>query len=163
MKSCFKCKMQKPFSEFHKCTRDGYQSACKSCKRTLKVTSDAKYYIKNKNELNKKSCQYYKENREKLRPKMNAYSRRYMKQNRKACNAGLCKYRARKLQAMPPWADEEAIKRVYLNCPKGMEVDHILPLRGINVCGLHVEYNLQYLTPSENKAKGNKVLLEKVS
>lgn len=66
--------------------------------------------------------------------------------------------RAKKLQATPPWADQEKISKVYQNCPPGMEVDHIIPLQGKTVCGLHVDYNLQYLTESENCKKSNKLL-----
>jgi 5-methylcytosine-specific restriction endonuclease McrA len=43
----------------------------------------------------------------------------------------------------------------YENCPKGMHVDHIIPLcRG----GLHHFSNLQYLTPMQNLKKGTKIL-----
>jgi len=59
--------------------------------------------------------------------------------------------------ATPAWADTNAIEHIYQECPKGMTVDHIVPLLGTNVCGLHVEYNLQYLTPEENSKKGNRL------
>lgn len=64
------------------------------------------------------------------------------------------KRRAALLQRTPPWADLEEIRRFYFACPSGMEVDHVVPLQGANVCGLHVQNNLQYLTKSENSRKG---------
>ena len=63
---------------------------------------------------------------------------------------------AKRRAAMPKWADRQAIQAIYDNCPPGYEVDHIIPINGRNVCGLHVPWNLQYLTPTENKAKGNR-------
>jgi len=56
---------------------------------------------------------------------------------------------------IPPWADIEKIKEIYKNCPDGMHVDHIIPICGEIVSGLHVEYNLQYLTAKENLEKNN--------
>jgi 5-methylcytosine-specific restriction endonuclease McrA len=65
---------------------------------------------------------------------------------------------ARKLRAIPLWANIEKIKEIYRNRKKGYHVDHIVPLKGVNVCGLHVENNLQYLTAQENISKGNKLI-----
>jgi hypothetical protein len=56
----------------------------------------------------------------------------------------------------PLWADLDKIKDIYLNRPEGYHVDHIIPLNGVNVSGLHVENNLQYLTEADNLSKGNK-------
>jgi len=60
------------------------------------------------------------------------------------------------IKATPKWANIEKIKFIYMNCPKGMHVDHIIPINNRLVCGLHVETNLQYLTAFENLSKGNK-------
>lgn len=66
------------------------------------------------------------------------------------------KRRAAKLDRTPKNADINAIKEFYKNCPEGYHVDHIIPLQGKNVSGLHIISNLQYLTPEENTRKGNK-------
>jgi hypothetical protein len=71
-------------------------------------------------------------------------------------NSLQAKRRASKLQRTVPWADLKAIKEFYANCPKGYAVDHIIPLQGTTVSGLHVLNNLQYLTPTQNSRKGNK-------
>ena len=75
---------------------------------------------------------------------------------RTSVNAISNKRRASKLQRTVGWSDYKAIKEFYKNCPIGYSVDHIVPLQGINVSGLHVLNNLQYLTQSENSSKGNK-------
>lgn len=71
--------------------------------------------------------------------------------------AYVARYRAAKLQRTPKFTDPEEITKVYNNCPKGMDVDHIVPLQGETVSGLHVSWNLQYLTPTQNKSKGNRL------
>jgi len=59
----------------------------------------------------------------------------------------------------PSWADILGIHVFYANCPKGMHVDHIVPLRGTNVSGLHTLENLQYLSAKDNLAKSNSYII----
>lgn len=73
--------------------------------------------------------------------------------------------RACRIQRTPSWADRDAIRAIYAECQRISEatgilhhVDHIIPLKGKNVCGLHVETNLQILTASENSRKNNKLM-----
>lgn len=57
--------------------------------------------------------------------------------------------------AKPVWTDDEAIRAIYGSCPFGHHVDHIVPLKGDGVCGLHVHYNLQIIPAVDNLRKGN--------
>ena len=78
----------------------------------------------------------------------------------KAVNrAKVAKYKAAKLQRIPVWITKDELKMMrlfYVKCPEGFDVDHIVPLQGRNVSGLHVLSNLQYLTKEENGRKANK-------
>lgn len=64
--------------------------------------------------------------------------------------------RAIKKQACPAWIDHEALTEIYLRCPDGYVVDHIIALKDRTACGLHAPWNLQYLRPRQNEAKGNR-------
>ncbi len=67
------------------------------------------------------------------------------------------KIRCQKLNRMPLWANEEAINEVFRTCSgDDFHIDHIIPLQGELVSGLHVENNLQKLTVKENCQKSNK-------
>jgi hypothetical protein len=68
------------------------------------------------------------------------------------------KIRAEKLNRFPRWADESKIEEIFRDAPDGVEIDHIVPMQGALVSGLHVENNLQYLTTKENCQKSNKFL-----
>ncbi len=69
---------------------------------------------------------------------------------------------AQKLHACPVWADLEAISKIYRKAAmlraqgEDVHVDHIVPLKGKDVCGLHVAYNLQIIGAAENMEKHNK-------
>lgn len=78
--------------------------------------------------------------------------------------------RCAKLRATPPWCDLAAIADIYRLARKlteetGIEhdVDHIIPLRGKNVCGLHIPINLQILTSTENRKKFNRLVYDTAS
>lgn len=63
-------------------------------------------------------------------------------------------------KAIVPWSQKDKISEFYKNCPHGFHVDHIIPLQGKNVSGLHVLENLQYLPEIENLSKSNKFIIE---
>lgn len=70
--------------------------------------------------------------------------------------AGMKRY-AVKMGAFPKWADTKALNAFIDDCPEGFHVDHIIPLQGATVCGLHCVENLQYLPPIENSVKSNRL------
>ena len=80
----------------------------------------------------------------------------WKKANWPAYKAYLATCKARVKQATPAWADLAAIRAFYRNCPPGFHVDHIVPLNGKTISGLHVLPNLQYLPATENLRKGNR-------
>lgn len=84
------------------------------------------------------------------------YTRHYYRQNLKVERARRNMRRSRMKLATPVWADRKAIHAFYTACPAGHEVDHVLPLKGRRVSGLHVLENLQYLAIQANRRKLNR-------
>lgn len=93
---------------------------------------------------------------EKEREQAKLRSREWRKQNPGHRNYLKAMYKASIKQRIPQWADKEKILEVYKNCPSGYHVDHIIPLRGKIVSGLHIPENLQYLPAVENMRKNNR-------
>jgi 5-methylcytosine-specific restriction endonuclease McrA len=91
---------------------------------------------------------------------------KWQKANPGKVNATNAKRRAAKLNATPYWLTKEQLLEIqsYYDTAKELqwlseeplEVDHIVPLQGENVSGLHVPWNLQILPESLNCSKGNK-------
>ena len=86
--------------------------------------------------------------------------------NRGKKNYLLSKRHAAKLDRTPTWLTEEHewfMEEIYSLAAlrtkmTGVDwhVDHIVPLQGITVSGLHVPWNLQVITATENMSKGNR-------
>lgn len=110
----------------------------------------------------KETTEYYKDNRSYDGCRSvciecdQAYKDMHRRANLGQYAATASKYRANKHLALVPWADTDEIKAIYDNCPEGKEVDHIIPIQGTIVCGLHCKHNLQYLPVSDNRSKSNK-------
>lgn len=90
------------------------------------------------------------------KPKLRKYMQEWQRSNRGKVSHYASKRRAALLERTPPWADLDAIAAFYEACPEGYHVDHIIPLQGKCVSGLHVLNNLQYLTKARNHSKNNK-------
>lgn len=107
---------------------------------------------------NARNQRYAEANREKLAAK----NAEWAAANRNKVNATAARRRASKLRAIPAWADHAKINAAYDLCAeyraKGINchVDHIVPLQGKNVCGLHVHYNFQILDAKANQSKSNR-------
>jgi hypothetical protein len=123
------------------------------------------YYQKNKEKLKENRRKYHLNNRDKEKEyklknkdKIKEANRLYRLNNPHIKNTANAIRRASKLNATPKFANVKKIKEIYKNCPKGFHVDHIIPLKNKLVCGLHVEWNLQYLPAKENLSKSNKLM-----
>ncbi|MFZ2190107.1 MAG: hypothetical protein WAV48_04965 [Candidatus Magasanikiibacteriota bacterium] len=166
MRTCKKCGEIKPLDLFkpNKNCSLGYEHTCLVCFRLRQRNWEEENQERHKeNQLRwqAQNLERYKQKKdewiERNRETVNQRSREYAKANPDRKNSLTAKRRAALLQAIPSWANLEQIKEVYTQAKKtGMVVDHIIPLRGKLVCGLHVETNLQLLTSQDNCIKNNK-------
>ena len=79
------------------------------------------------------------------------------------CHTHSYRYWRRIWDAQPSWADTDAIKAIYREAARlraqgfDVEVDHIYPLRGDLVSGLHIPANMRIIPRRENSRRGNRV------
>lgn len=135
------------------------------------------YRVKNKEKLKEYSKKYCKENSEARKSyskqwrkdnleRAREYDKQYALNNRAKLSAKESRRNAKKVKATPKWLTKEhltEIDQMFQDCrdvewlsDSKLEVDHIIPLRGKNVCGLHVPWNLQVLPKVYNTIKNNK-------
>lgn len=159
-KYCKTCTSAKPLSNFgtdiH--TTNGLNRVCKNC---VNHTSNA-WKKQNREIVNKAQKTYYYANIDIMREK----SLEYQRTHKALVNAASAKKRATKLSATPRWLTDQqrkdikhfyyASKQLELDTGTKYHVDHIIPLQGKTVCGLHVPWNLQVLPAIDNIRKSNK-------
>lgn len=171
MKTCKTCGLLLSNSEFYKNShmKDGRLNDCKMCCK-LKTSpaalrkASAKYKKNNPDKIKDYQKNYSALNREKIADRMH----HWRKTNIASRNAYKASKRALKRNATPSWLtadDRNQIKEIYIKARQLTEetgtsyvVDHIIPLVGNMVCGLHVPSNLQVVTRLENAVKYNKLV-----
>jgi hypothetical protein len=125
----------------------------------------AELYAKHREKDLERSKLAYQANAEDRKAKQRLWS----KTNRGTANALAKRYKLKKVNATPKWLSESQLLNIkckyqlaaMLNV-HGVEawhVDHIVPIRGKDVCGLHVPWNLRVIPAKENMTKGNKLWL----
>lgn len=184
-KTCCKLKCGLDFS-INAHTKDGLSYDCKVCinitkrdyysKNTEKEINRVvgyhnrnkdkvlEYRSKNQDKINARSKAHYKKNKDRYRKK----HKEWKENNIDKVRSYDAKRRAAKLQRIPAWTDQEITGQVYADCEEinlaaatagcteKFVVDHIIPLLGTNVSGLHISSNLQIITAKENGEKHNK-------
>lgn len=112
------------------------------------------------------NTQAYKEKVAIRRSVINETSKKYRTNNKGKINALTAMRYAAKKQRTPKWLSEEDKLRIRCfyqlaamrnRCDdKKWDVDHIVPLLGDVVCGLHVPWNLRVIPKIDNIKKGNR-------
>ena len=173
MRTCKTCLLHKELSEFKKHTH-GHRHICKKCQYLAEMTNPKAYA----NRINRMQ-RYRMSEQGKTTQKTYSQSELGKKSRRKAIKkyektfvgyinkyTTTAKRRAARIQRTPAWLtdiDHERIKNEYklaalLSKIEGTKwtVDHIIPLQGKFVSGLHVPSNLKAMRFIENCSKGNK-------
>jgi hypothetical protein len=184
MKTCSRCKETKSFESFSFCkaNKDGYQGWCQPCinearrkppespevieqkkaeQRRIKLEKKRFYYLANKEKHAANMAENYQKNKTEVKQRVAEWK----KQNVAKVNANCMKRHAQKLNATPSWLTEDdhwLIEEAYDLAKLRTKmfgfvwhVDHVIPLRGKTVCGLHVPINLQVIPATENCSKRN--------
>lgn len=144
MKSCKKCLLLKEVTEFYKqVNQGGYRPYCKPCYNEIttehtklnpnRYANEKRYWAKNPDKLKMKWANHQ------IKRKYNQRFSLTLEQKQEV-----------------KWFYDTAKELSWLSNEK-LEVDHIIPLKGKNVSGLHAPWNLQILSKNLNAKKSNRV------
>ena len=157
---CSKCKEDKSTDSFNKnpAFSRGYQYQCKICMYEGKKL----WNTKNPEIKRARDKRFRDSHREHLRVK----EREYERANPAKMAAKVARRKLAKMKRTPPWLTKEHFDQIQIFYDSAarltkefgvkMNVDHIVPLQGENISGLHVPWNLQVISASENSSKSNK-------
>lgn len=175
MKKCAECDETKPYSEFHRNKRrdDGFHEYCKQCRsnqyyrrdRDGSIARAAIRYSSKKELCLKKMAERYQS----IRSEKQAYGRSHYAANSHKYKANANQRKAAVKRATPAWFssdDKWVMQEAYELAQRrkettgiDWEVDHVIPLRGKLVCGLHTPLNIAVIPRAENNYKRAKYVI----
>jgi hypothetical protein len=181
MQTCRKCKIEKPIDAFHfHRVNNKYYQTCKHCR----LLNQYEWIKNNREKVNVSMRKWVKANPEKLwwrrnpeehrnktriasaewRKRNPEYHHNHYLNNQTKYVSARARRRAAQENATPLWLTaihKAQIQEMYdIACAKETQtgtkyhVDHILPIMGKTVSGMHVPWNLQVITAKENLSKG---------
>jgi hypothetical protein len=166
-KTCTGCKETKTLLDFFKdrSRKDGHSDRCKICK----TIQNKKSYLSMSEKSHTNRIMYGRKYRAENKEKVKEYHKQKQKEKRAYYTAKQKERETAKRNQMPKWVDKEElflIREVYDLAKLRKEstgikwdVDHIIPLQGKNVRGLHTIANLQVIPSKVNQMKSNKVIV----
>jgi hypothetical protein len=155
--SCIQCS-----KDYYITHRDFELNAANEWNRTHRermLTNAKIYYDANKEKILIERKKWKEEHKEEYLE----YHRKWRSDHSDSVQASHIKNKTNRQLRVVAWTDWPEINKFIRNKPKEMTADHYIPLQGKLVWGLHVSWNLQYLTRSENARKYNKTDLIEIS
>lgn len=158
MKRCNECSEDKPLAAFSGCAsaKDGLQWKCKAC-----ASARQRRVYHASPEARARKSATWQHHRTTKTEQVRASKRAYYEDNKERW-AAWGAARASRMRRFAPWADRPLINDIYayaklvrgagINC----HVDHLVPLQGRLVSGLHVQENLTVLLAGDNLRKHNR-------
>lgn len=168
VKTCKPCcneKARKDYAsdiELSRAKKNAYQQKWNEKNREWKNERAKLWSKRNPGRCSEYTLAWQEKNKEKHRQ----YRVEYERKAKSVSNARCARRKAAKIQRTPDWLTDDhhfLISEIYKASQERSDmtgvphhVDHIVPLRGKKVSGLHVPWNLQVITASENLSKLNK-------
>jgi hypothetical protein len=161
---CFDCKRYRYKKQISNPQRENYAKEWRNSNKNKTSEYTKKWNANNKNKRRQIEYDWKSRNPDKVKLYNKKSGAKWATNNKGKRNAIDMRRKASLIQRTPKWADLKKIKDFYIEAERltketGIphEVDHIIPLQGKLVSGLHVHNNLQILTRSENRSKKNTI------